>query len=160
METYIYSSHDESQTQSLGSKLGELLAAGFTIGLNGTLGSGKTRLVKAIAAGLKIDPETVVSPTFTICVPYQGRLKVLHLDAYRIKQQEEVDELGLDEEIEDGAVLLVEWANKIKQTLPLLELEIEALPAGETTRRYSFFAHSDRARTLIQSLHDWSISKS
>ena len=153
---FIYTSENESQTQSLGVRIGQLLEPGFSIGLNGTLGSGKTRLAKGIAQGLEIDAESVVSPTFTICVPHQGRLRVLHVDAYRINHQEEVDELGLDEERDNGVVLIVEWAEKIKDSLPVVELIVDAEPIGETIRRYTFSAHSDRAISLVNSLVEWS----
>ena len=96
MNELVQTCSDLSQTERLGKLLGESLTPSLVIGLVGTLGSGKTRLVKAIATGLGIDPLNVASPTFTICVPHQGRLKILHLDAYRIEHQEEIDELGLD----------------------------------------------------------------
>ena len=93
------------QTDQLGQNLAEQLQPGLVIGLDGTLGSGKTRLVQAIAKGLGITSDQVVSPTFTICVPHSGRLKILHVDAYRINHEEEVDELGLDEDVENGRLV-------------------------------------------------------
>ena len=89
-------------------------------------------------------------------MPHQGRLRVLHVDAYRIKHQEEVGELGLDEELEEGVVLIVEWAEKIKNSLPVLELLVAAEPVGETVRRFTLSAHSDRAIALVNSLVEWS----
>jgi tRNA threonylcarbamoyladenosine biosynthesis protein TsaE len=124
------------QTEQLGRQLAECLQPGLVIGLDGTLGSGKTRLVQAIAAGLGIAADQVVSPTFTLCVPHAGRLKILHVDAYRINHQEEVDELGLDEEVEDGTVLLVEWAERIAASLPPLDIQVVATPVDATSRQY------------------------
>lgn len=131
----------------------------LVIGLDGTLGSGKTKLVQSIADGLGIPSNDVVSPTFTICVPHQGRLKILHLDAYRINHQEEVDELGLDEAVEDGAVLLVEWAERIKVSLPPVDIGIFATPIDEATRKFTLAAKSDQAQPIMATLSRWSTEK-
>lgn len=94
------------------------------IGLNGTLGSGKTRFAQGLGEGLGIDPDNITSPTFTLCVPYQGRLPMLHLDVYRIRYPEEIDELGLDEWIENGSVLIIEWFHRFTNFLPPLDIDI------------------------------------
>ena len=152
MESLVFESQNEAQTVEFGKQIGQLLTAGFSIGLNGTLGSGKTRLVKAIGAGLGVDAEHIVSPTFTLCVPHLGRLRMLHVDAYRIEHQEEVDELGLDEQLEDGVVLLIEWADRIAASLPMLDLIVTADPSGDTIRTYSLLAKSNRAGELVSTL--------
>ena len=151
-QSFIFESQSEAQTFELGKQIGLLLSAGFSIGLNGTLGSGKTRLVKAIGSGLGIDAEHIVSPTFTLCVPHQGRLRMLHVDAYRIEHQEEMDELGLDEQLEDGVVLLIEWADRVSASLPPLDLVVTADPTGDGSRKYTFTANSERAGELVSEL--------
>jgi tRNA threonylcarbamoyladenosine biosynthesis protein TsaE len=112
------------------------------IGLIGSLGAGKTRLTQSIGRGLGIEDGQIVSPTFTIAVPYQGRLPLLHLDAYRIGQPGEVDELGLDELAEEGVVLIIEWADRVLKLLPPLDLEIEIVPTGESSRLFRFRPYS------------------
>jgi len=87
-------SESEDATHEIGLRIGRALGPGTVVALIGTLGSGKTRLTQAIAAALEIN-QPVVSPTYTLCVPYSGRLSLLHMDAYRIQQPEEVDELDL-----------------------------------------------------------------
>ena len=109
--------------QALGAAIGD--SPGLVIALHGTLGAGKTKLTQGIAAGLGIDPAGVVSPTFTIAVPHEGSRALLHLDAYRIQADAEVDELGLDELIDQGVVLVVEWASRIVELLPPVDLEIK-----------------------------------
>ncbi len=109
--------------KALGAAIGN--GPGLVIALHGTLGAGKTKLTQGIAAGLGIDPAGVVSPTFTIAVPYEGSRALLHLDAYRIQADEEVDELGLDELIDQGVVVVVEWASRIVELLPPVDLEIK-----------------------------------
>ena len=82
----------------------------------------------------------MVSPTYTICIPYEARLPLLHLDAYRIKSPEEVDELGLDEAVDQGVVLIAEWATRIENVLPDIDLRIHIRQTSETTRELIFRA--------------------
>lgn len=145
-------SSSEEQTSRLGQAIGESLEAGMVIGLNGTLGSGKTRLTQSIGSALGIPAGQVVSPTFTICVPHEGRLLMLHLDAYRIEQPEEIDELGLDEQTDEGAVLIVEWAERIEPYLPPVDLVVSIEPTGKTERTFQFDPKSDRGCRLLRSV--------
>ena len=113
-------------THELGREIGRVVQAATVIGLEGTLGSGKTKLTQGIVQSVVDSTETVVvSPTYTLCIPYSGRVELLHLDAYRIAEDEEVFELGLDESVDDGGVLVVEWVGKIRDFLPQLDLLIE-----------------------------------
>jgi len=112
-------SNSLEDTADLGKRIGDALQPGTLIGLVGTLGTGKTNLTQSIGRAIGIADGNVVSPTFTICV-----LLLLHMDAYRIKQPEEVDELGLDEQLEEGAVVIVEWSDLIEQYLRPLDLKI------------------------------------
>lgn len=150
-ETFSISLNSEAETESLGFKIGELLQPGMVIGLCGTLGSGKTRLTQAIAKSLGIE-EQVVSPTYTICVPYSGRLKLLHMDAYRIEHAEEVDELDLFERVEGGEVLIVEWADRVEQLLPDLDLVVSIVPEGESSRLVEIAGRTDIGAQFIAEL--------
>lgn len=157
MKTYPMSqliSNSELETFEIGRALGQHLESFFVIGLTGTLGSGKTRLSQGVAAGLGIDPETVTSPTFTICVPYTGRLPLLHLDAYRIQTPEEVDELGLDEAVESGSVLLIEWAEKIEDLIPPRDLQILIRQTGERQRTLELSPRSESGQRCVGRLLD------
>ena len=143
----------EPETESLGVLIGNHLEAGMVIGLCGTLGSGKTRLTQAIARGLEI-PQPVVSPTYTICVPYAGRLKLLHMDAYRIEHAEEVDELDLFERVDDGEVLIIEWADRIEAQLPDIDVWINMAPIEELVRTFKADARSELGSKFIKSLRN------
>lgn len=97
-------------TTALGRALGALLKAGDVVMLNGPLGAGKTALAKGILLGLGFDGD-VPSPSFPLVIPYlppDVRLPVWHVDLYRIDDSEELSDLGLDEAVMDGA-LVVEW---------------------------------------------------
>lgn len=146
-----FSLASESATESLGLAIAAALQPGMVIGLCGTLGSGKTRLTQAIARGLEVS-QPVVSPTYTICVPYSGRLNVLHMDAYRIEQAEEVDELDLFERVDEGEVLIVEWADRIEAQLPDIDVWIKLTPTGEESREFEAESRSDRGAEFLQAL--------
>ena len=141
----------EPETEALGLKLADALEAGAVVGLCGTLGSGKTRLTQAIARGLDIE-QPVVSPTYTLCIPYSGRLRLLHMDAYRINHAEEVDELDLFERVEAGEVLLVEWADRIERQLPDIDLWIKITPTGDQTRNFEAEARSEKGERIVKSI--------
>ncbi|MEM9413718.1 MAG: tRNA (adenosine(37)-N6)-threonylcarbamoyltransferase complex ATPase subunit type 1 TsaE [Planctomycetota bacterium] len=142
----------ESETFEFGKRLGRIIDGPLLCFLHGTLGAGKTRLVQAVAAGLEIDPEFVNSPTFTIMVPHKGRLDLVHVDAYRINHLEEVGELGLEDFIEDGSVMMIEWAEKIEAALPKPDLKISIEHEGENSRQILLAAASGKAKKLLESL--------
>ncbi|OYV88730.1 MAG: tRNA (adenosine(37)-N6)-threonylcarbamoyltransferase complex ATPase subunit type 1 TsaE, partial [Planctomycetia bacterium 21-64-5] len=88
---------DESSTEKLGLALADSLPRPAVVALCGTLGAGKTRLVRAIARGLGIDSETVTSPTFVLLHEYPGTTPLFHFDAYRLRDEDEFWQLGADE---------------------------------------------------------------
>jgi tRNA threonylcarbamoyladenosine biosynthesis protein TsaE len=127
--------HSDEETRGLGQELGKRLKPGTVIGLSGTLGAGKTRFTQGIGSGLEIPENSIASPTFTLCVPYRGRLQLLHLDAYRISHASEIDELGLDEWVEDGAVLVVEWYERFSTFFPPLDIQVTFQLIDDSTRK-------------------------
>ena len=145
----------EDQTASLGRLLSEYLKPGFVVALDGNLGAGKTRLTQSISVGLGIPSGQVNSPTFTLSVPHSGRLELLHVDAYRIQSLNEVDELGLDEWVEDGGLLIVEWASKIMPALPPVDLSIKIESPSPSERIFRLSAHSPLGREITATLADW-----
>ena len=150
MPTTKFTSNSVEQTRSLGRLIGDKLSAGTVIALDGTLGAGKTHLTQGIAAGLDVPDGAVVSPTFTICIPYEARLLMLHLDAYRIRSPEEVDQLGLDESVSDGVVLVVEWASRIETLLPPIDLKIHLTQTNQEARELALDPISDAGQQLVQ----------
>ncbi|PQO44361.1 tRNA (adenosine(37)-N6)-threonylcarbamoyltransferase complex ATPase subunit type 1 TsaE [Blastopirellula marina] len=125
----------EADTDRLGKLLAELLPSGTTVALLGTLGAGKTRLVKAIAAACEIDPQAVISPTFVLVQEYDAKRQLYHMDAYRIKDDDEFLELGPEEYFNSDGITFVEWADRVVGCMPRSYVEIEIFVTGETDRR-------------------------
>src|SRR5579862_9611578 len=108
---------DLAATEALGARIAAALSVGDAVALEGDLGAGKTTLARAILHSLGVTEE-VPSPTFTLVQYYETpKLNVRHYDLYRIEKPEEVDELGLDEALDDGAAL-VEWPERAIAWLP------------------------------------------
>lgn len=144
-------SRSPEETASIAATLAKCVEAGTVIALDGSLGVGKTCFVKGLAAGLGIEDE-VTSPTYTLAVPYSGRLELVHVDAYRIESAAEVSGLGLDELVGDGAVLAIEWHDRFPADLPPADLVIRMDEEGETGgRRLSLIAANSRGTRVLAS---------
>lgn len=150
--TKLLTTHSESETVDLGRAIGAVIDEGTVVGLTGTLGAGKTKLTQGLAYGLGVAEDTVTSPTFTICVPHQGRVPMLHLDAYRINSDEEVDELGLDEVVENGVVLMIEWVERIAHLIPPVDLQIDVQQIEEQTRQWKLTGKSAKGKQLVEDI--------
>ncbi len=109
---------DADATQALGAVLALRLRPGDAVCLYGPLGAGKTTLARGLIRAFMGPDEEVPSPTFTLVQLYDGPdFPISHFDLYRLEQASEADELGLDEALEDGAVL-IEWPQRLGGRLP------------------------------------------
>jgi tRNA threonylcarbamoyladenosine biosynthesis protein TsaE len=112
MATFI--SHSPQDTESLGERIGRPAAAGLVIGLSGDLGAGKTQFVRGLARGLGVVTR-VHSPTFTLVNEYGGgRLKLFHLDLYRLETPEQLQSAGIEEFLSPAGVAVIEWAERLE----------------------------------------------
>jgi len=120
----------------LGRRIGARLRGGEVFAICGPLGSGKTHLIKGIAAGAgAADRESVTSPTFVIVNQYAGRFDLYHIDAYRLNSVAEFEMLGFDDFCYPESVVLIEWADKIEPALRGLDpIRIDLAHAGQRTR--------------------------
>jgi tRNA threonylcarbamoyladenosine biosynthesis protein TsaE len=105
-------SRSERETEDAGADLAARLQPGAWVLLFGDLGAGKTAFVRGMAAGLGVEAGEVSSPTFTLIQEYRGRLRLYHVDLYRLAERES-DDLGLEELDASGGVVAVEWAEKL-----------------------------------------------
>ena len=109
---------NEQETESFGRALAEELKAGDVLARIGDLGTGKTALTRYIAKGLGID-ERITSPTFTIVKEYtEGRLPLYHFDVYRVSDEDELFNIGIEEYFFGSGICIVEWADMILDILP------------------------------------------
>jgi tRNA threonylcarbamoyladenosine biosynthesis protein TsaE len=129
-------SNSPDETIEFGRRFGSQLKGGEIIGICGQLGSGKTHLIKGIAAGAGAkDCRDVNSPTFVIVNEYIGRLDIYHIDAYRLDSIAEFEMLGFDDFCYPDSVVLVEWVDKIESALQSIDyIRIQLEHAGKSKR--------------------------
>jgi len=132
-----FHSDSEQQTEEFGARLAGALQPGIAIALNGELGSGKTRLVRAVCKGLGADETRVNSPTFVLLQCYtDGRLPVFHFDTYRLSDVDEFLAIGADEYLSDSdSVCFVEWADRFAEVLPADRLAVHIEQTGASSRK-------------------------
>jgi len=138
---------DEEETRLLANDLALVLAPGDVICLSGDLGAGKSTFSRALLRAFAGDPELEVpSPTFTLVQTYAfDRFDLSHFDLYRLEEPEELEELGLDDLLETGAVL-IEWPEKAAELLPAEALWIQITqPEDDPDRRRFSFQSEERA---------------
>jgi tRNA threonylcarbamoyladenosine biosynthesis protein TsaE len=112
------------RTIALGKKLAMTLKPGQMIVLSGSLGAGKTTLIKGIALGLGVPEENIKSPSYTLVFEYNGRIPLYHFDLYRMNNISELHEIGWDEYLMRDGIMVVEWGEKAAQFLPESRIEI------------------------------------
>lgn len=135
----------EAGTTAAGRELGETLAAGDVVLIEGRLGAGKTAFVRGLAGGLGCDERDVSSPTFTIVQEYAGRLPLQHVDLYRLTPREVAD-LALEDLLEDH-VMAVEWPDRWADAPDgAIRVAIEADPPGGDRRLIRLRRPADAGR--------------
>ncbi len=124
----------ESDTKELGRRLARTAKAGSVISLRGSLGAGKTVFAKGFAEELGIT-EAIVSPTFTLVQEYEGRMKMYHLDLYRLSGEDEFESMGGEDFLYSDGVTLIEWSEKIDSMLPDDTIHVEIGIQPDLTRK-------------------------
>jgi tRNA threonylcarbamoyl adenosine modification protein YjeE len=112
---YEIDTTDEAGTEAAAARIVADAWPGEVIGLVGDLGAGKTVFVRGAVRGLGGDPDQVHSPTFTLMYRYDARLPVFHWDLYRLGQGADLDGIGFHDLADEGAVSLVEWADRFAE---------------------------------------------
>ena len=135
---------------ALGRRLGEAAAEGTVIAVMGDLGAGKTVLSRGIARGLGITGR-VPSPTYVIVQMLEGgRLPLAHGDLYRLGDEDELEQLGLDELMEGDGVTVLEWADRFADALPADRLDVTI--TGNDARTIELVALGPRHEALLERL--------
>ena len=162
-ETTEHETSDVAETERVGAVLAATLVGGECVALDGDLGAGKTQFVRGLVAGLGGDRRQVSSPTYVLLHVYREgraaadatpepspptatqppasaprppmRLTVYHLDAYRASGADELEAIGFTELLDQGGVVVVEWAARILALLPERRIDVIIRAEGETARR-------------------------
>lgn len=136
------------ETRAIGRELGRVAAPGTVLALSGELGAGKTQLAKGVAEGLGVT-SVVNSPTFVLMNEHAGRLRLYHIDAYRLADPEEAIAAGLLDEREIDGLTVIEWADRLAGWLPLDRLDLELTAGTEADERLiGWEARGDAHRRL------------
>lgn len=146
MEEYRVTTHSEEETVQIAQNLESEKFPNMIITLSGDLGSGKTVFTKGIAHGLGIDG--ITSPTFNIIKEYDGELPLYHMDVYRLEGN--IDNIGLTDYFTKGGVVVIEWAEMIKEYLPKDRLDIKIKIVDENTRVLIFTPHGEKYENLCE----------
>jgi tRNA threonylcarbamoyladenosine biosynthesis protein TsaE len=148
------------RTRAMAAAMAPLCRPNDVIGLQGTLGAGKTCFVQGLARGLGVGEEhRVVSPTFVLLRQYPGRLMLYHFDAYRLNGPQEMEQIGCGEVFRSGGVSVVEWADHVAGCLPPGHFMLGIRVTGATRRRFTLTAQGaglrGRLGEMEQALSQW-----
>jgi tRNA threonylcarbamoyladenosine biosynthesis protein TsaE len=140
MSTMTVTTKSEEETIALGERLGRVLRAGDVVALHGELGAGKTRFVRGIARGMGLVDAPVNSPTYVLVNVYGPTARggsLVHIDAYRLRGEEDLPVLGWDRLADGSNVIVIEWAERIGSALPGEKFDVTMEHVGEESRRVS-----------------------
>ena len=146
---YKYTSKNEMDTIELAQNFESEKFPNMIICLDGELGSGKTVFTKGIANALGVK-ESITSPTFTIVKEYDGELPLYHMDVYRLDGS--IDGTGIEEYFTKGGVVVIEWANTIKEYLPEERLDIKFKVIDEDKRVLILRPHGVKYEELCEAV--------
>lgn len=135
--------------------IGERLVPGDVVALIGELGSGKTCITQGIARGLRV-PEgyPITSPTFTLINEYPGRVRLYHMDVYRLSGTEDLEPLGYEDYFYGDGVVVVEWAEKIAGVLPDESIVIHLCYVDESRRELRMEGLEEKTEGLFRALKE------
>jgi tRNA threonylcarbamoyladenosine biosynthesis protein TsaE len=135
--------YSERETLQFGKELARRIDKGDVLCISGDMGAGKTHLIKGIAEGFGIDPTKVNSPTFTLVNEYKGHIKLFHFDLFRVKNEKELLEIGLEEYLYGDGVCLIEWPEKMETLIPENAVNVKISKLGSQTRMIEISGFSE-----------------
>lgn len=154
MQSHTFLCSSPEETEDLGRRLGEILAPPALLLLCGELGAGKTCFVRGLARGLGVSPsEPVTSPTYALMHHYQGREELYHFDLYRLTGWDDLLEIGFDEYVDSGKIVVVEWAERA-EAAGLDGLELHFSHVDEASRSIEIIAKQAAGGELLRHLAD------
>ncbi|MGH7261059.1 MAG: tRNA (adenosine(37)-N6)-threonylcarbamoyltransferase complex ATPase subunit type 1 TsaE [Nitrospiraceae bacterium] len=147
-----------AETDRLGRAIGRSVQGGEVVALYGELGSGKTALVRGLAAGLGAPPRAVSSPTFVLIHEYHGRVRLAHADLYRLDSATELPHIGLSDYEDGRTVIAIEWADKAGEELPGDRLDVHLRHQSPTAREIVLRPTGPQARRLLARVRTQSVA--
>ena len=145
-----FTTNSPEETMRLGRKIGKLLKQGDVIALIGNLGAGKTVIAGGLCCGLGVKEDYITSPTYTIINQYDGKIPVYHIDLYRLKNLDELYNLGWDEYIYGHGVCIIEWADRAAEMLSEEYLMVNIEVTGLDKRKISLQAKGTSYKSLLE----------
>lgn len=140
------------QTEALGTALGALLRAGDVVALSGELGAGKTIFTRGIAEGAGATGH-IASPTFTFIREYHGPVTMFHADLFRLEEPAQLEDIGLEEILDAGGIVVIEWAEKARALLPAEYLWVELrFTKQDDAREIEFMPRGPRYVEMVRQL--------
>ncbi|MBS3917564.1 MAG: tRNA (adenosine(37)-N6)-threonylcarbamoyltransferase complex ATPase subunit type 1 TsaE [Deltaproteobacteria bacterium] len=151
MNKVVFNSKSPTETIRIGKTIGSSLQAGDVVALMGELGAGKTQFIKGLAQGSGVARSAYVSsPSFTLINEYKGKTPFYHIDLYRLKEEKEAEELGLEEYFLGEGITAVEWADRIPSLLPAEFLRVQIHYTGRQARSIELAAKGERYEQLLK----------
>ena len=153
MNKVVFNSKSPSETIRIGKQMGRLLQRRDVVALVGELGAGKTQFIKGLAQGVGVGKSVYVSsPSFTLINEYKGEIPFYHIDLYRLEEEKEAEELGLEEYFHGEGITAVEWADRIPSLLPGELLCVNIHYMAKQTRSIELVAKGKRYLNLLNQI--------
>jgi tRNA threonylcarbamoyladenosine biosynthesis protein TsaE len=149
---FQFAASDETDTLRLARALADVVPPGTVVALHGTLGAGKTRFVQGVAAACGIDPKEVSSPTFVLAQEYHGQMNIVHVDAYRLRDEDEFEQLGVAERFGSDHLVFIEWAERVAGSLPSQRIDIAIEVTGAGSRRFTISGNGSALESVVREL--------
>lgn len=141
------------ETVEIGRVLSEQLLPGDFLNLNGSLGAGKTLLVKGVGQGLGLNPDLVTSPTFSIMNEYTGiEPPLYHFDLYRLQNDLELEQIGYEDYFYGSGITVVEWGDRFRYRLPEQRVDIVLESFGHKNRKLIVVGQGLRGKQVEEQL--------
>ncbi len=148
-----FESDDAATTKRIGIEIGRRANPGDVLALSGELGSGKTCFAGGLAAGLGVSEDfAITSPTFTLINEYPARVRLYHMDVYRLAGDTDLADLGYDDILSAGGVVVIEWADRIGRAIPESAMHIHFEYLDETRRKITIRGQKQKLQDLAQAI--------
>ncbi|ADB18572.1 protein of unknown function UPF0079 [Pirellula staleyi DSM 6068] len=154
MSKLIFHADDLEGTAALAHALAHALPAGSVVSLEGTLGAGKTQLVRLLVEALGGSADDVVSPTFVLQATYTAAKTVQHFDAYRLPTSDEFLAIGGEETLASPALSFVEWGERVSDVFPEDFYRLSIAVTGSNSREFTLESRAPEQLAVLEQLRD------